>query len=90
MARPAGRKARRHNNDTPLATLYAEVDPSVKDFFARVAKTLNVSMAEAVEVVVRRMQPADDSQDWLPDWVLQRVAEEQLVVEDPGPRAVAA
>jgi hypothetical protein len=90
MPRPAGRKARRHANGTPLATLYAEVDPSVKEFFGRVAKALSITTAEAVEVVVRRLQPPDATPEWVPEWVLQRVAEEQLVVEEPGPRAVAA
>jgi hypothetical protein len=74
-----------------LATLYAEVDPPVKDFFARVAATLNITMAEAVEVVVRRLQPPGSDPEALPEWVLQRVAEEQLVVMgDATPQTVAA
>jgi len=59
-----------------LATLYAEVDPSVKDFFDRVAKALNISRSAAVEEVVRHLQAAEG--DGLPAWVLQRAAEEQL------------
>jgi predicted NBD/HSP70 family sugar kinase len=91
MPRPAGRKVRRHPDGTELATLYAEVDPSVKEFFDRVAAALNISRSEAVEVVVRRLLAAlGGGPDALPDWVLQRMAEEQLVLEDRAPHSVAA
>jgi hypothetical protein len=78
MPRPAGRRARRHTDPGKLATLYAEVDPSAKQFFSKIAEALNISLAEAVEHVVQRLQPPGSDPEALPDWVKQEVAETQL------------
>lgn len=78
MPMPAGRRVRRHADRATLATLYAEVDPSAKEFFNRIAKALGISLAEAVEEVVSRLQPPGAEPDALPDWVLQRMADTQL------------
>ncbi|SNT65902.1 hypothetical protein SAMN05421812_12848 [Asanoa hainanensis] len=69
---------RRHSDPGKLATLYAEVDPSAKEFFSKIAVALNCSLAEAVERVVQRLEPPGTDPEALPEWVQQEVARTQL------------
>jgi hypothetical protein len=80
MAAVTGR-AKRSRGDGPKVqmSLFARIDPEVRELLDRGSAALGIGLAEYIEAIVRHLEA--ETPEGLPAWVVDRVRSKQLEAE---------